>query len=59
MIFAVKLKKHMTSTSIFGIIIFKLCHKKKLGVIILFKVDKNLKIDLYYTILSLGLTVYL
>lgn len=32
---------------------------KKLYPIILFKVDKKLKVDLYYTILSLGLAIYL
>ena len=49
----------MASASILGIIIGKLYHTKKICSIILFKVDKNSKISLYYAILSLGLTVHL
>ena len=58
-IFVVKLKKHMADISIFGIIIDKLCYKKKPYLIILFKIDKDLKIDIYYTILPFGLTIRL
>ena len=59
MIFAIELEKYINGASIFGIIIGKLCYKKKLCLIILFKVDKSLKINLYYTILSLNLAICL
>ena len=60
MISAIKLERHVTSTSILGIIVNKLYHKKKFYPIILFKVNKGLKIDLYYTtILPLSLTIRL
>ena len=49
----------MANISIFGIIVDKLCHGKKLYLIILLKVDKNLKIGFYYTILPLNLVVCL
>ena len=49
----------MANTSIFGIIIGKYCYKKKPYLVILFKIDKGLKIGFYCTILSFGLTVYL
>ena len=59
MIFTVELKRHMASVGIFSIIIDKLCYKKKLYSIILLKIDKDLEIGLYFTILSFGLIVYL
>ena len=59
MIFIIELKKYVASTGIFGIIIGKFCYKKKLYLIILLKVDKNLKISFYYTILPFNLVVYL
>ena len=59
MISAVKLKKCITNTSIFDIIVNKLYYKKKLYQIILFDIDKDLKISFYYTILFLSLTIYL
>ena len=49
----------MVNTNIFGIIINKFYYKKKLYLIILFKVNKYLKISFYYTILSLDLAIYL
>ena len=49
----------MADTSIFVIIVNKLYHKKKLCPIILLKFNKSLKISIYYTILPLGLTIYL
>ena len=49
----------MASISIINVIINKLCHKKKLCLIILCKVDKGLKIDFYCTILLFGLTICL
>ena len=59
MIFLIKLKKYIAGADIFGIIINELCYKKKLCPIILFKVDKGLKIDFYYTVLLFSLAIYL
>ena len=59
MISVIKLKRHMANASIPGIIIGKFCHEKKLCPIILLKVDKNLEVGFYCTILSFGLTVHL
>ena len=59
MISTIELKKCMASTGILGIIVNKLCHKKKLCPIILLKVDKNLQIGFHYTILSLSLAICL
>ena len=59
MIFIVEFKKYIASTSIFSIIIGKLYYKKKLYLIILFKVDKSLKIEVYCIILSFDLVVHL
>ena len=47
----------MTSTSIFRIIISKFSYKKELGLIILFVINKNLEIGLYYMVLALGLAI--
>ena len=54
----IELKKYVTNASIFGIIVNKLCYKKKLYLIILLKVNKNLEIGLYYIILSFNLAVH-
>ena len=59
MISAVKLERYVINISIFDIIIGKLCYKKKSCLIILLKVNKNLKVSFYYTILPLFLAVYL
>lgn len=56
---AVKLKRCMTGTDVFYIIVSKFGHRKKLGQIILFVIDKNLKIDLHCIILFLGLAISL
>ena len=58
MIFILELKKYVASASIFNIIISKFYYKKKLYLIILFKIDKSLKISFYYTILSFDLAIY-
>ena len=55
----VKLKKYIANISIFDIIISKYYYKKKLYLIILFKINKNTKISFYCTILFLNLAVYL
>ena len=49
----------MAGASILGIIIGKFYHRKKLWPVILFEINKNLKVGFYYTILPFGLTVYL
>ena len=59
MIFAIKLKKCVANIDIFGIIISKLCYKKKSCLIILFKVDKNSKISFNCGVLSLSLAICL
>ena len=54
-----ELKKYVIDTSIFKIIISKFCYEKKLYLIILIEVDKNLEIGFYYTILPFNLAIYL
>ena len=49
MIFVIKLKRHIANASIFGIIVNKFCHRKKLYPIILLKVDKNSEINFHHT----------
>ena len=49
----------MASAGILGVVIGKLRHRKKLYQIILFKVNKGLKVGFYRTILPFGLTVRL
>ena len=55
MISVIKNKKYVAGTNIFGIIIGKFYYKKKLCLIILFKIDKASKIGVNCAILSLGL----
>ena len=59
MISTIELKRCVTSAGILGIIISKLCYKKKLCSIILFEVDKGLKIGFHYAILPFSLAVCL
>ena len=49
----------MTGAGILGIVVSKFRYIKKLCLIILFEVDKNLKIGLHYAILLLNLTICL
>ena len=49
----------MADASILGIIVGKLCYKKKPCPIILLKIDKNLEIGFYCTIVSLNLAICL
>ena len=49
----------MVITGIFGVVVSKLRHKKKLCPIILLKVDKGLELGFYHTILPFNLAVYL
>ena len=59
MIFAVKLKRCIANADILNIIISEFCYRKKLCLINLFKIDKNLKITFYCTVLPLNLAIYL
>lgn len=55
----IQLKKYITNAGVFCIIIGKLNHWKKLCLILLFKVDKDLKVNFYNIVLLLNLIVYL
>lgn len=59
MISAVEFKKRVLGASILSIIMGKLCHKKKLYPIILFEIDKDLKIGFYCAVMSFDLVIYL
>ena len=59
MISAIELQKHIVNASILDIIISKLYYKKKLYLIILFKVNKSPKIGLHHIIWPFGLMVHL
>ena len=59
MISTIEPEKYVAGTTIFGIIIGKLYHKKKPCLIILLKVDKSSEIGFDYTILPLNLAIYL
>ena len=59
MISTIEFKKHVIGASILGIIIGKFCYKKKPCLVILFKINKGLKVRFYYTILLFDLTVCL
>ena len=56
---AVKLEKYVTNAGIIDIIIHKLYYKKKFYSIILFKVNKSLKISYYHATLPFSLAIYL
>ena len=58
-IFIVEFKRHVVNASILSIIIGKFRYKKKPYSVILFKIDKVLKINFYHTILFFDLTIYL
>ena len=59
MISTIELKRYIAGASIFGNIVGKLRHRKKLRLIILLKVDKGSKVDFYYPILPFEMTVHL
>ena len=59
MIFTIKLKRYKVNANIFGIIVDELPYKKKTCLIILLKINKNLKMDFYNTILPLVLAIFL
>ena len=58
MIFEIELEKYVAIINIFCIIKGKFYYKK-LYLIILFKIDKCLKLNFYYAILFLNLAIYL
>lgn len=45
----------MTNANIFDVIIYKLSHRQKFGLIILFKVDKSVEISFYNVVVSICL----
>ena len=49
----------MANINIVSIIVSKFYHKKKLFLIILLKIDKDLEVSFYCIILPLNLTIYL
>ena len=59
MISLIELEKYVTNTGILDIVVSKLYHRKKLYLVILFKIDKDSKIGFYYNILPFDLTICL
>lgn len=59
MIVAVELKKCMSSIHNLSITICKFSHGQVFCSVVLLSIDKNTQISLHYTVLSLGLAVYL
>ena len=59
MISAIELERCVAGAGILGIVVSKLRYGKKPCPIILLKVDKNLEIGFYCTILPLSLAVHL
>lgn len=49
----------MASAGIFSVIIHKLIYQQKFNLIVLLKIDKNLKINLYNTLLLFDLAISL
>lgn len=58
MIAAIKLKRFVTNTCIFYIVVCKLCHTQELYLVILHLINKNLEKNLCCTILPLCETTY-
>ena len=59
MISIIEFKRYVAGTNIFNIVVDKLSYKKKSCPIILFEIDKNQNVNLYYAILSLDLAIRL
>ena len=59
MISVIELKKYVVGAGVLGIIVGKLYHRKKLCPIILFEIDKKLKVGFNCTILPLSLAICL
>ena len=49
----------MASTGVLGFVINELSYWQKRCLVIIYKIDKSLKIGFYYAILSLGLAICL
>ncbi len=49
----------MTNAGIFHIIVSKFNYRKKLGLFVLFVIDKKLEIDLHHTVMPIGLAIHL
>ncbi len=56
---AVYLKRCITGAGIFRIIVSKFRYRKKLGLIVLFVIDKSSEISFHCTVLSLSLAISL
>lgn len=59
MIAAFKLEKWVANPCIFCVIIYKFSHWQKFSPVTLLLLDKNLKIHLYYSILSPCLAIFM
>ena len=57
MVAAVQLERSVAGACIFGIVISKLGHRQEPGPIILFEIDKGLKVSLHGAVLPLRLAV--
>ena len=49
----------MTGAGVFGVVIGKLCHRKKLCLVILLKIDKGLVVCFHCIILPFGFAIRL
>lgn len=58
-IIVIEFKNCETDNYTLYIIVYKYGHKKEFYLVIMLIVDKNLEINLYYTILSLSLAIFL
>ena len=59
MISIIKFKKYIINICIFNIIINKFRYRQELCLVILLKINKGIKINFYYNILSIDLFIYL
>ena len=59
MIFAIELEKCVAGVGILDIVVGKFYYRKKPCLVILFKIDKDLKVGFHCTILPFDLTVRL
>lgn len=55
----IQFKRSITSVYNFSIVMSKLSHLQEPGLIILFKMNKNLKIVIYYIFLLFSLAIFL
>ena len=59
MVATVEFKRRIAGVQILGIVVGKLSYCKEPSLIILFIIDKNSEIDLYYTVLPVDLAISL